>query len=238
MLVDLLRDYLEAMSVAIKANEGTVDKFIGDAIMAFWGAPRPMEDHAAHACRAALAMRRTLRALSPEWQREGRPAFDTRIGVNTGETLVGNIGSSERMNYTAMGDAVNLASRLEGLNKAYGSHILVGEETVKAVGEGFVFRPMDWVAVKGKNRAVLIYELVGEDREVTDETRAAVGLYEKALELYRARSFVDAAAKFDEAREAFGGQDGPSETMAARARGYESAPPPDGWDGSHVMKEK
>jgi adenylate cyclase len=237
-LVELLADYLEAMSDCIKDNGGTVDKFIGDAIMAFWGAPRDLSDHAAHACRAALAMRARLSRLLEEWDAMGRPRFETRIGLNTGGTLVGNIGAPERLNYTAMGDSVNLASRLENLNKSYGTHILCGDATVKAAGDGFVFRPVDWVAVKGKKRGILISELVGLSDEVDDSIKAAVEEYRAALDLYRARKFDEAATRFDEAGAAFGGNDGPSDTMAARARTYTDAPPPDDWDGTFVMTSK
>jgi adenylate cyclase len=237
-LVELLADYLEAMSGCIKDEHGTVDKFIGDAIMAFWGAPRELEDHAARACRAALSMRATLKRLQAEWEESGRPHLHTRIGVNTGDTLVGNIGAPERLNYTVMGDAVNLASRLENLNKAYGTRILCGDETKKAAGGGFVFRPVDWVAVKGKKQGILIHELLGEADDVDDATRNAAEKYAKALDLYREREFDEAADGFDAANEAFGGDDGPSKTMAARARGYVEAPPPDDWDGTFVMTTK
>ncbi len=237
-LVELLADYLEAMSGCIKDHDGTVDKFIGDAIMAFWGAPRDLEDHAARACRAALSMRATLTRLQKEWEEVGRPHFETRIGLNTGDTVVGNIGASERLNYTVMGDAVNLASRLENLNKAYGTRILCGDETKKAAGDGFVFRAVDWVAVKGKKRGILIHELIGEVDEVLESEKDAVDAYRQALDLYRARKFAEAAEAFDAAAEAFGGEDGPSRTMAERARTYAEAPPPDDWDGTHVMTSK
>jgi len=237
-LVEILAEYLEAMSGCIKDNSGTVDKFIGDAIMAFWGAPRELENHADHACRAALAMRATLTRMQVDWDAAGRPRFETRIGLNTGGTVVGNIGAPERLNYTVMGDAVNLASRLENLNKAYKTRILCGDETVKAAGDGFVFRAVDWVAVKGKNKGILIHELVGEVDAVDESTKAAVESYQKALDLYRDRKFEDAAAAFDACVEAFGGGDGPSETMAARARQYAEAPPPEDWDGTYVMTSK
>ncbi len=237
-LVALLGDYLEAMSSAIRDHGGTVDKFIGDAIMAFWGAPTSQEDHAARACRGAIAMRRTLEKLQGEWEAQGRPRFVTRIGINTGKSLVGNIGARERMNYTAMGDPVNLASRLEGLNKAYGTRVLCGERTVQAAGEAFVFRPVDWVAVKGKARAVLVHELVGAAEDVSEEKLAAVAKYRAALDSYRRRDFQEAARAFAEAREAFGGADGPSTVMAERASRYAGSPPPADWDGSHHMTEK
>lgn len=238
VLVEQLAEYLETMSGAVQENRGTVDKFIGDAIMAFWGAPRPLEDHAVHACRAALAMRAVLARNQVEWEKAGRPLFDTRIGINSGTTLVGNIGAKERLNYTVMGDAVNLASRLENLNKAYGTRILCGDETVKRAGDGFVFRPVDWVAVKGKSRGILIHELVGEATDVDAETKAAVDAYRHALDIYRDRRFDEAAAAFDAADAAFGGADGPSKTLAARARKYEKVPPPEGWDGTYVMTSK
>ncbi|MBJ71339.1 MAG: hypothetical protein CMN31_08350 [Sandaracinus sp.] len=237
VLVEVLAEYLDGMSAAVRGEGGTVDKYIGDAVMAFWGAPRANPEHARAACEGALAMRAKLAEMQTGWDAKGLPRLDTRIGVNTGPVLVGNIGAPDRLNYTVMGDAVNLAARLEGLNKHYGTTILVGDATAEAVGDAMVFRPLEWVAVKGKDEAVLIHELVGRKGEVDAETVAAVGRYAEALSAYRDRRFEEAAAKFREAGAALGG-DVSSERMAARCDEYTAAPPPDDWDGRTVMTTK
>ena len=250
-LVDALQDYFSGMSEVIRAQGGTVDKFIGDAIMAFWNAPRPEEDHALYACRAALAMRAKMLALQTTWRKAGRPVISARIGINTGTALVGNIGSQQRMNYTAMGDPVNLASRLEGLNKAYGTKILIGETTAKAVAGRMVLRAIDWVAVKGRGQAILVHELIGEKGKVTAEVLRACELQREALELYRTRKFAEAAKAFDAAGAMLLGSeveesttigalrsDEASRTLSARCREYAAHPPPPEWSGAKVMSEK
>ena len=237
-LVRELGEYFERMSETVREYQGTVDKYIGDAIMAFWGAPRPFEGHALQACRAALAMRDRLRVMQGQWQREGRPALAARIGINTGVAVVGNIGSPNRMNYTAMGDAVNLASRLEGLNKMYGTDILVGEDTAALVKGAMVLRPIDWVAVKGKAQAVLVHELLGEKGQVEPATLSAVRLHEEALHLYRARNFSEAGTRFLEVSAALGNRDAASRKLAERCREYQQEPPPREWNGSTHMAEK
>ncbi|UJR83366.1 adenylate/guanylate cyclase domain-containing protein [Sandaracinus amylolyticus] len=237
-LVEQLGEYLDALSSCVEREHGTVDKYIGDAIMAFWGAPRELSDHALRACRAALAMQQAARALDAKWQGEGKPPMKTRIGVNTGECVVGNIGSHERMNYTVMGDSVNLASRLEGLNGAYGTWIMLGETTADAVKNEMLVRPLDWVAVKGKARAILVHELIGTRASATEAQRDGAERYREALDLYRARRFEEAAAAFERAREAFGGDDAPSTAMAERCRTYLADPPPDDWNGASVRHSK
>ena len=237
VLVEVLGEYLEGMSAAVRGESGTVDKFIGDAVMAFWGAPREVEDQADAACRGALAMQAKLAEMQAGWDERGLPKLNTRIGLNTGDVLVGNIGALERLNYTVMGDAVNLAARLEALNKEYGTSILVGDETAKRISEAFVLRPIDFVAVKGKNQAILVHELVGAREDVSDATLEAVEVYAKALERYRERAFEEAAKLFDEAAKAFG-NDRASERMAERSRAFIESPPPDEWDGRFTMKTK
>jgi len=236
-LVEVLGEYLDGMSAAVRDAGGTVDKYIGDAIMAFWGAPQENPDHALDACRGALAMKRKLEELQAGWDERGLPKLNTRIGVNSGDVLVGNIGAPTRLNYTVMGDAVNLAARLEALNKEYATGILVGDDTARVVGDAMVLRPIEFVAVKGKAQAVLIHELVGEKGEVDEETLAAIALHAEALDLYKGRDFEAAAAKFDEVAERMGG-DLAAEKLAARARTYAEAPPPDDWDGRLTMTTK
>lgn len=237
-LVLLLGDYLESMSRTIREHGGTVDKYIGDAIMAFWGAPRETDRHALSACHCAVTMQRRLKALQKKWKNEGKPIFVARIGINSGPTVVGNFGSPERMNYTVIGDAVNLASRLESLNKAYETSTLIGEETADQLDDSIVVRPVDWVAVKGKHKAVLIHELVGLADDVSETTKEAIDLYREALELYRSRDFEGATDGFEKAREAFVGEDAPSRIMAERARAYAEDPPPEDWSGTFVATEK
>jgi len=237
-LVAALGEYFERMSDTVREHQGTVDKYIGDAIMAFWGAPRPLQDHALFACRCALQMRDRLRAMQAEWAKQGRPNIAARIGVNTGEAVVGNIGSPERMNYTAMGDAVNLASRLEGLNKSYGTGIVVGETTAAMVQEKMVLRPLDWVAVKGKAHAVLVHELLGEKGQVAETQLRAIELHREALGLYRARNFSEAGMRFLEVFAALGKNDAASRKLAERCKEFLHEPPPDEWNGSYAMLEK
>ena len=238
VLVSLLGEYFGRMSDTVREHEGTVDKYIGDAIMAFWGAPRPLQDHALHACRCALAMRDRLRSMQADWAKAGKPSISARIGINTGDAVVGNIGSVERMNYTAMGDAVNLASRLEGLNKSYGTGILVGESTAALVKDQFVLRPVDFVAVKGKAKAVLVHELLGERGHVAEPQLRAAEMHREALDLYRKRNFSEAGMRFFEVFVALGKSDPASRKLAERCKEFIDDPPPDDWSGEYVMLEK
>jgi adenylate cyclase len=237
-LVTALGEYFQRMSETVRDHQGTVDKYIGDAIMAFWNAPRPDDEHAIHGCRAALAMRDTLHAMQAEWAKQGRPQINARIGINTGEAVVGNIGSPERMNYTAMGDAVNLASRLEGLNKSYGTGIVVGENTARLVEGKMVLRPIDWVAVKGKAKAILVHELLGEVGKVPESQLKAVDLHREALALYRARNFSEAGMRFLEVYSTLERRDAASRKLAERCKEYLAEPPPEEWNGSYHMEVK
>ena len=200
-LANHLSAYFQMVSEVIQDTGGTLDKYIGDAVMAFWGAPDPDPLQALHACEVALTVQRKLAQLNQKWLLEGKPAFKTRVGLMTGRVIVGNVGSKERFQYTALGDSVNVASRLEGLNKFYGTQILVGEPTVLKVKEQFLFRTVDFVAVKGKENGVHVYELLATQEELGDstdhplkvlasETEVAFGLYKaglfkEALEHYR-----------------------------------------------------
>lgn len=236
-LVHHLADYFGAFSSDILNSSGTVDKYIGDAIMAFWGAPNPTADHAAAACVTALRNQAALQALRSQWEAQGRPALFARIGIHTGEVIVGNIGSEARLNYTVMGDAVNLASRLEGLNKYYGTHILISEDTYREAEKVILARPVDWVAVKGKEKAVLVYELVGLRVEASNALAELVRLSTEALASYRKRDWQGALKIFETILEAFP-KDGPARHLAARCRAYQTTPPPASWDGSYRMEGK
>jgi adenylate cyclase len=232
LLAAALGGYLQAMTAAIHGHGGTVDKYIGDAVMALWNAPEPTPDHAALACAAALACRDATEALfaSPEW--EGLPAFSTRFGLHRDDVTVGHFGAPDRLSYTALGDGVNLAARLEGLNKVYGTQILVSDAMRRSAGERFAFRLVDLVAVKGKSAGVAVYELLGtagSSRIDPDRVTA----YERAFEAYRQRRFEAALALLEPLRE-----DGPSRVLAARCLRLLADPPPRDWDGTHVALEK
>ncbi len=159
-LVRCLSEYLTTIANIIREHNGTIDKYIGDAVMAFWGAPFPDKNHVFNACKAALLCLKKIKALNTRWQKQNKPAFITRMGLHTGKTLVGNLGSLDRINYTAVGDNVNLAARLEILNKSLNTSIIVSETVYKAVKQYFYFRPLLTVTVRGKQKSNLIYELV------------------------------------------------------------------------------
>jgi adenylate cyclase len=196
VLAELLNEFLGTMTDVVFRHAGLLDKYIGDALMAFWGAPVAAADHAQRCCRAALEMMATLRTLHERWEPLGRPRFDIGIGINTGEVAVGNFGSAQRFSYTAVGDDVNLASRLEGLNKVHGTHVLLSDKTCRAIGDEFVTREIDRVLVKGRVQHVTVHELLGlraEDRDGALERRAAA--YAGALDAYRRAAWEDAIGR-------------------------------------------
>jgi adenylate cyclase len=232
VLANFLNEYLTPMTDLVLASNGLLDKYIGDAVMAVWGAPVEQSDHAARACETALAMQARLVELNREWQARGLPEVAIGIGVNTGPMAVGNMGSRDRFDYTVLGDAVNLGARLEGLTKEYGVAILVGEATARAAGDGFVFREIDLVRVKGRGQAAPVFELLGRagDPAVRGFDRDG---WDAALAKYRARDFGGAAA-------AFGGLagDAAAAIMATRARVLSATPPGDDWDGVYDQRSK
>lgn len=235
-LVVLLAEYLGEMSRIIGEEHGTVDKYIGDAVMAFWGAPQPLPDHAIYAAKAALRCQARLIELEKKWQAEGRPVFRARIGLNTGEIIVGNMGSAERLNYTVIGDAVNLASRLEGINKYYGTRIMLGETTQKLVAGQFVTRLLDFVAVKGKSEATRIYELVGEKGKVDAGTLEFIQTFESAIAEYRLQNWDKAETLFTAALKSR--DDEACRLFLDRISEYKKNPPASGWSGEYVMTTK
>ena len=227
-LAAFLGEYLTPMTELVLESGGTLDKYIGDAVMAIWGAPVDVPDHAARACDVALKMQAALVALNKTWAASGKPAVAIGVGINTGAMAVGNMGSAARFDYTVLGDQVNLGARLEALTKEYGISILVGEATVAAAGDGFVFREIDLVRVKGRAGAVPVFELVGRRANAKVDPR-----FPAALALYRAREFAAA-------REAFAALDGDpvAAAMAARCAILAAAPPDEDWDGVYEQKSK
>jgi adenylate cyclase len=236
-IVQVLSEYLELASAAITAHNGTIDKFIGDAVMAFWGAPMPNQRHAIEACAAALEFRRRLRRRCAEIGGDGGLPLRIRVGINTGRMLVGNIGSSERLSYTVIGDAVNVASRLEGVNKFYGTEILIGEDTRAAAGDAICVRRLDTVTVYGRRQAGAIYELLGMAEEGATNPREWVRAYEAGLDAYTRRDWAEAVELFEDVIAARGG-DRPSEIFIERCRNYMATPPSEHWTAVSVLAEK
>jgi adenylate cyclase len=236
-LVALLNRYLDLMSAIILEAGGTIDKYEGDAVMAFWGAPVAVPDHAARACLAALAQREAALRLAGELASEGLPPLSVRMGLNTGPAVVGNMGGRTRFNYTAMGDTVNLASRLEGANKAYGTGIMISEETRRQAGSAVVARELDLLRVKGKTEPIRVFELVGRSGEVPAEMEDLLALFARGLALYREMHFAEAAAAFTEAL-ALSPEDGPSRVYVERCREMIASPPAAAWDRVYSLTTK
>ncbi len=233
-IIPLLSRYLDLVSAEVSANNGTIDKFIGDAVMAFWGAPAMDPDHAVKSCRTALGSQRELRDAGVVDDR-GEP-LRIRIGINTGDMLVGNIGSEVRLNYTVIGDAVNIASRLEGANKQYGTEIILGTNTRRLAGDRIYARELDTLAVYGRVGGMPIYELLGMSDD-SDDPKAWVSLYEKGLTLYRAQDFREAIKAFDSVLSARS-EDRPSRIMIDRCKRYIHAPPAKDWQGTTAAETK
>ena len=235
-LTRLMQCYLTPLTRIIHERRGTIDKYIGDAIMAFWGAPLADSDHARRAVGAALAMVRGLRALDDEFRARSWPLLRLRIGVNTGVMSVGNMGSEFRMSYTVLGDAVNLASRLEGAARQYGVAIVISEYTRDAAPE-YVCRELDRVRVKGRTQPVAIFEPLGPAEELDAERRAELADYEEALRVFRQRQWPQAAESFDRLLERQ-----PDSRLYAlyreRAAAMQAAPPPVDWDGVFDLLSK
>lgn len=235
-LVHLLNEYLTAMTDIVFKYDGLLDKYIGDAIMAVYGAPMEQPDHALRCCRTALEMMRTLKGLQQKWAAEGWPYVDIGIGINSGEMVVGNMGSNMRFDYTVMGDNVNLGARLEGINKEYGTHIVISEYTYEAVKAELFCRELDAVRVKGKKLPVRIYELIGERRDAADHEEY-VRRFHEGLGHYK-------AARWDEGVAAFQGvleirpDDPPAKLYIERCRELKDHPPEGEWDGVFTMTRK
>ena len=235
-LVHMLNEYFNAMTEVLYKHSGTLDKFIGDAIMAFWGSPYPQQDHARRACCCALEMKSKLVELNRDWSARGMRPIAIGVGVNSGEVNVGNIGSEKRLSWTVMGDNVNLASRLEGMNKQYRTAILIAEATYMEVKGQFVSREVDKIRVKGKTKPVTIYELLGPVTAAADY-ESLVTAYNCALESYRAGDWTSAAGKLGEIIKSYP-LDGPAQVLLQRSLEFMDEPPPPGWDGVYVAHAK
>jgi adenylate cyclase len=236
-LVRLLSRYFDEMTKVVTDHAGTVDKFIGDALMAFWGAPAPLADHAARACETALLSQRKLAQLRAASEVPGIANIRARIGIATGDVLVGNVGSHERFNYTVMGDTVNLASRLESLNKLYGTQILVSDATYLPARDRIVARPVGLVQVKGKLQCVQVWEPLCLAPEDDAAARELASLFTDGLAAYIARDFNRAAEQYEEALR-LRPLDQPAAVLLARCRELLAAPPPQEWNGVYVAAEK
>jgi adenylate cyclase len=240
-LAALLNEYLTEMTQIVFRHNGTLDKYIGDAVMAFWGAPFEEPGHATEACHAALEMIARLKEMQKKWQAEGKPVLDIGVGLSTGVASVGNMGSALRYGYTALGDTVNLSARLEGLNKDYGTHILLSEAAYAVVEDPLlVFRELDLIRVKGKLQPVVLYELVaarGTPEGDAPDLEERLELFALGRTCYRERHWQDAQAIFENLLARWP-NDGPARTYANRCREYLVAGPEGTWDGVYVMTHK
>lgn len=223
----LLSEIFAPMTDIIKQEHGTLDKFIGDAIMAFWGAPIPQHDHAVRACGAALAMQARLREINHYFEKQGSPTIHARIGLHSGALVVGNVGSRDHFNYTCLGDTVNLASRLESANKIYGTSILLSNETASRLDDTFILRQLDQLRVKGRTEATTVFELLG-----AHPLQRPLWLvqFEEARKYYIARDFGSAAAMLEDILD-LQPDDRPSKVLLQRCLQFQKIPPPSDWDG-------
>ncbi|MEO5345478.1 MAG: hypothetical protein H7834_03750 [Magnetococcus sp. YQC-9] len=241
-LTHKISEYLKHLTIAILDNGGTIDKYIGDSIMAFWNAPALLENHPTHACRAALGCAVASRELNDHWKQLGEPVMFTRIGLHTGEAVVGNIGSTDRMDYTAMGATVNQASRIEALNTLYGSQILITDTVAKEIGPEFVIRMVDKVLPKGVKVPVVLYELLGlrdgpEAMRVPEERYRELELWTPVMGLYQNRQWTEVIEICQRLLEMV-----PGSTLATlyirRCEQFKENPPPPEWDGTQVFLRK
>ena len=234
-LVQLLNECLGRMSEVILEEGGIIDKYIGDAIVAMFGAPMEQPDHAARACRAALRCHDVMAELRAEWAARELPEVHMRIGLNTGYALVGNMGSEKRFDYTMIGDTVNLAARLEGANGQYGTWMMCSEATARAAGDAAAFRELDLIRPKGKSVAVRVYEIVDPAAAGAEARRSTHARHAEALALYRGQRWEEALQAF---RALHGEGDAPAETFVKRIEIYRARPPLEQWDGVFTMTTK
>ena len=232
----LINEYLTAMTNIVFKHGGTLDKYMGDALMAIYGAPVDQPDHARKACDTALEMMEGLKELNARWAEAGKPVLDIGIGINTGMMMVGNMGSEQRFEYTVLGDAVNLGSRLEGANKSYMTHILISEFTYGKVKDEFLCMEMDSVRVKGKTRTVRIYQIVGR-KDASASQAETVRYFHQGLQFYKEQQWDKAMDAFKTASTMDKGLYA-ARLYMERIASLKSNPPPPDWDGTSTMKEK
>src|SRR3989338_5034082 len=241
-LVSHLSCYLDELSTILTDNNGTIDKYIGDAIMAFWGAPLADKNQTPNACHAMLLCQKTLGELNRLWEIESKPILRTRMGLHKEEVIVGIIGSQEKMNYTVVGDGANLASRLEGMNKHYGTNLLVSEEVFKAVGDTFLFRPLDVITVKGKKKPIKIYELMAQNKGdpsllPSSSQKTLSDLFTNAFRVYLLHKWQEALELFKHIEQLYP-NDPPTKLYIKRCEEFKLSPPPLDWDGVTNFKTK
>jgi adenylate cyclase len=236
-VVTHLNQYFEGMTNAILEFDGTINQFQGDAIFAFWGAPINQSDHALRACRSALKCRDFLQDLEKKWIAEGLSARTYRFGLNTGEVIVGNVGSSSRFEYTLIGDDVNLASRLEAANKYYGTQIFISDQTHDLIKDQLIAREVDLIRVVGRSKPVRVYELVAEKDNLDTAKAEILVRFGAGLNAFRNRQWDSAVSQFEQAL-AVDPQDMPSSVYVQRCHEYQKTPPPEDWDGVHELQAK
>lgn len=243
-LISNLNEYFAVMTEKLINNNGTFDKYIGDAVVAFFGAPRPSHRHAYEACTAAVKMQEALAVLRGKWQKNKHlpkavKEMKMRIGINTGHFITGNVGCETFMNYTMMGDTVNLASRLEGVGKRYGVYTVIGENTARDIKHDFLVRQLDKIRVKGRNTPSAIYQLMGIIREEDEQMHELIKTYEDALKLYFKQDFNNALKGFKKSLtlEKYPDLFNPSSVMMKRCE-HLARKMPDSWDGVYTMKTK
>ena len=238
ILVAILNEYMSMMTELIFENQGTLNKYEGDAIVAFWGAPIPQLDHALRACRTAVAMQEKLAEVRPRWEAEGKPSLKVRIGISTGEMIVGNMGGVGHYDYTVIGDSVNIGARLEGANKQYRSKIIISDTSYAQVAGHVIARELDVLIVAGRTEPIRVYELIGmANGAVATDHLDLVECFTKGLALYRKRQWLPAIEEFERTLRYFP-HDYPSELYIERSKLYLDSPPPDDWDGAFALRTK
>jgi adenylate cyclase len=236
-LVSLLNEYLSEMTDIILSYNGTVDKYEGDAIIAFYGAPLPFDDHAIKACLAAVDMKKRLAEMRESWRARGQQELKVRMGMNTGNAVVGNMGSRTRMDYTMMGDSVNLAARLEGANKFYETYAMISHTTYEAAKDHIEARKLDMIRVVGKEEPITVYELLGRKGHLSDYMHEMMVKYNEGMELFNNRDWQGARNAFRAGLKVVN-DDGPCKVYVERCSEYLKKPPSKTWDGVYRLKTK